>query len=630
MSQNAHLNLPVGEVRPTQLIFTYGVGALVDLPKLSVIVMGLDEWKLDPRYVHEIAEERLLTYIRKNRLPNVQHLYMPPIAPEIEGYINPMEAGTRAGVPVATFPRWMYCPSCHRLAPLASGLFDLKKDYSRKEGNGYRHTSCLQAKRPPDVVPARFLAACEDGHLDDFPWVEYVHQMDVCDSPELELHEYGPSGEARDLEVKCTKCGKSRRLAEAFGYENRDKLPLCRGRRPHLHDFEKQGCERRIRPIILGASNTWFSATLNTISIPVEGSQLQKQIHALWSELSNITVLPIISYLRSQGKLGKLTDYTDALIWEGIQLYRKNLEGNGQDAESEDDLKTPEWRIFTQPNSDVVTDDFLMRRGIVPSAYSDWIDNLLLVERLREVRAMVGFSRIDAPGELSDPDLGLDTVNYAPLVKEPETMTWVPASEVRGEGIFIQFNEEKIRAWESSAEIQAREAAFRQAHTKWRMARFIEPPEDNFPGMRYILIHSFAHALLRQLVLESGYSTASIRERIYAKSADGKKQAMAGLLIYTSAPDSEGTLGGLVRLGQEDMFGHYLAQALESAKLCANDPLCAEREPSQNGHTLHAAACHSCLFVPETSCERGNKYLDRSLLVETIGKRGVSLFDKQK
>ena len=93
---------------------------------------------------------------------------------------------------------------------------------------------------------------------------------------------------------------------------------------------------------------------------------------------------------------------------------------------------------------------------------------------------------------------------------------------------------------------------------------------------------------------------------------------MAGILIYTAAPDSEGTLGGLVSLGETQMLERHLEQALESLEICASDPLCAETEPDQAFLSLHGAACHNCLLLPETSCERGNRYLDRSVLMPTL------------
>jgi hypothetical protein len=248
----------------------------------------------------------------------------------------------------------------------------------------------------------------------------------------------------------------------------------------------------------------------------------------------------------------------------------------------------------------------------------------MLVERLREVSALVGFTRLEALGELSDPDWSRQS-RPAPLSKL--SPTWAPAAEVRGEGIFIQFDEARIQAWQGRPEVVAQAEPFFDSHVKWRQTRGILPPEGGFPGMRYILLHSFAHALMRQLVLECGYAAASVRERIYSRPPEEEGGPMAGILIYTAAPDSEGTLGGLVSLGRPAVLERAMAQALEAARLCAGDPLCAEHPPSRTGRTLHAAACHACLLAPETSCERGNKYLDRSVLVATIERSDLAFFD---
>jgi hypothetical protein len=151
-------------------------------------------------------------------------------------------------------------------------------------------------------------------------------------------------------------------------------------------------------------------------------------------------------------------------------------------------------------------------------------------------------------------------------------------------------------------------------------------PDDGYPTMKYVLLHSLAHALIRQFSVECGYTTASIRERIYSRPPGSDREVMAGVLLYTAAPDSEGTLGGLVRLGEPKTLGRHLDQALEAMRLCTSDPLCAEHHPLRDGLTLHGAACHACLFLPETSCERGNKYLDRSVLVSTVESADLAFF----
>jgi hypothetical protein len=161
------------------------------------------------------------------------------------------------------------------------------------------------------------------------------------------------------------------------------------------------------------------------------------------------------------------------------------------------------------------------------------------------------------------------------------------------------------------------------AHARWRARRGLSTSEG-WRGHRYTLLHSLSHLLINELAMECGYSAASIRERIYWSEGEG--EAMAGLLLYTAAPDSEGTLGGLVSLAKPETFERLLQQALQRAQLCAADPMCSEHTPHETEDSLHGAACHSCLFVPETSCERGNRYLDRTMVVPTLSHQNLAFF----
>jgi hypothetical protein len=148
--------------------------------------------------------------------------------------------------------------------------------------------------------------------------------------------------------------------------------------------------------------------------------------------------------------------------------------------------------------------------------------------------------------------------------------------------------------------------------------------EREFPGMRYVLLHTLAHVLIRQLALDCGYSSSALRERIYCRTSD---EAMAGLLIYTASSDSDGSLGGLVDQAGPDRLGSVLANALRESAYCASDPLCGGGDIGA-ATNLNGAACHACLLLAETSCEFGNRLLDRATLVETLGDRGMAFFEE--
>ena len=620
----------VGELTPSHLLYSYGIGSVVDLPQLSVMVTGIDEWPVSQ--MPELVEERLLQAVRAELGPQVERMRRLPISEEPEVH-SPFEASAPMGVPVTTFPRWMLCPACRTLADSRSGLFKLDAKPGHPDRTHYIHENCSRTNKPA-VLPARFMVACENGHLDDFPWIDFVHHGQPCAAPQLQLIEYGPSGEARDLTVACTNCKAERRMAQALGREGRNQLPACNGRRPQLRDNDPNGCDREhVRAIILGASNLWFPVVYGVIAIPSATSKLDLRVEERWAVLQHVTSLEGLTLLWNIGQLNDFAEFQQQDVWEAIQRYRARPQaGAGQTASQagdetasneRDSLKAPEWQAFSRPTA-AASDDFKLRRAGVPAAYRDQIAQVVLVEKLREVRAFTGFTRIDAPGELADLDMECVGNKLAPIARS--SPRWVPASDMRGEGIFIQFDERRVQQWLAQPEVCAWDGEFRAGHRHWRIARGIQEPEANYPGLRYVLLHTFAHALMRQFALECGYSQASVRERIYSREPGEPDGPMAGVLIYTSAPDSEGTLGGLVHLGRTSELERHILMALASAQLCSSDPTCAEHRPSQTAVSLHGAACHACLFAPETSCERGNKYLDRGVLVNTLTQATLAFF----
>jgi hypothetical protein len=600
----------VGELRPSQTIFTYGIGAIVDLPFVSTMMMGLDEWA--EGHCTEIIEGRLLNEVRRRLGEKVKKLVGPPVPAEEEQTWVPLDPNQRIGIPVAVFPRWVRCPNCKLLAPLSSGLFTLKVDPYHPEKTKYVHENCHQAKRPPTVLPARFMVTCTRGHLDDFPWSHFVHRGNPCDHPHLEMYDVGVEGETSNLEVHCKSCGGRRRLIEAFQQvEKEDLFPACQGRRVHLRDYDDEICSEPVTPIALGASNCWFSASLSLLSLPVKGDKLNQLVMEKWQVLKDVEEVEVLKFLCKRNEIPTLKEFEDQAILSAIESARSGESDLGADG----DLWTPEWELFSSPQTAPSSKDFKIREVEVSKDLVPYFESVILADRLREVQALIGFTRLGSWLDISEPGKAGEIQMGKLSRTDPR---FVPAAEVRGEGIFIRFREERVADWCSKNQNLA--SLFHEAHTKWRQRRHIEPPEAGFPGLRYILLHSFAHALMRQLALECGYTAASIRERIYAREQgdDEKKPPMAGVLFYTAAPDSEGTLGGLVRLGLPDQLRRHVIQALEAMTLCSSDPMCAEHQPGIEGDSLHGAACHACLFSPETSCERGNKYLDRNVLVKTM------------
>ncbi|MFG3604350.1 DrmB family protein [Micromonospora chersina] len=610
----------VGSVRPSHLMFTTGVGAIVDLPNFSVLVRGLDDWNHNAVPDWEpIAEPRLLAAVRK--LLKEKSIKELRPAPWIDGADQqPNGPAAKVGVPITPFPGWLRCTACDELAPIDGGVFGFENSKARKPHEArFFHTVCGRKKsgRRPMAVAARFVLACTAGHLDDFPYAQYVHQGGGCPNashPKLRMDDRGGNLGA-NVEIRCVPCGARRNMKEVLGQRGAEKLPRCRSRRAHLGDFEPGECTGKLKLLVVGASNQWFAQTLSALAVPRTGaSELQTKIEQHWSTFEKMESVAFLPFARSAvPALREFERWTDAQIWAAIERHRSGPKGD-DDEKGYPDLHTPEWDIFSAGELPPTTPDFTLRRDPngVPGELKEIYADVIQAERLREVRALVGFTRLDAPDPM-DPEL----VWRAPLSRA--TPEWVPASEVRGEGIFLRLPEDLLVDWEQRVTDTEAMETHREAYGRFRESRYSGRVKGGFdrmrhwPGERYFALHTLSHLLIRTIALECGYSSASLSERIYTGTPDDPQRA--GILIYTAVPDAEGTLGGLVSLAEHDDLVRLTRRALNDAMHCSSDPLCAERLPHYPEDFLHGAACHVCLFVSETTCERGNRFLDRRLVV---------------
>jgi len=254
----------------------------------------------------------------------------------------------------------------------------------------------------------------------------------------------------------------------------------------------------------------------------------------------------------------------------------------------------------------------------VPEEISGWFARVNLVERLRETRVFYGFDRLEQNNAALTqmPDIAMQQLFRDPPTTPPNR--WLPAVEVFGEGIYIELNEHRLAEW------QTNRAAWLKDRLDDGFINRLQGVFQTLPPLgvatrewasRYLLVHSLAHILINQLVFECGYSTASLRERLYV--SPDSTAPMAAFMIYTAAGDAEGTLGGLVRLGRPERLGPVVRRALGRASWCSADPGGAEHLGGQGAKLANLAACHACVLLPETSCETINQGLDRAMVVGT-------------
>ena len=596
MRQKAH-----GQVRRSQVITTYGPGALIDLPQESAIVAGLDEWP-PVNKLEEIDEPRLARKLQAITGVATPQLLAPPPASSDPG-------AAPIGIGAWRFPEWFVVQA----ADVSAGAVHTR---SRR----LVHRRALDEKRRfegRDVVATRFVRGCPRGHVDDLDWRRFVHRPgnECPPTRPLWLDEQGTTGDLTDLGVRC-ECGATRRLSDASMIEI-NPLGTCRGARPWLGRDTNEECNLPSRLLVRTASNAWFPQVLSVLSIPERGAAVETAVRELWDDLQIVNDAAGLAFIKGKPKVAAaLAPFDDDEVLTAIGNGKGNSAGSDRsvkEIELEALLAAPEGFGDDVP----VNLDFHARR--LPDAM--WrrsertvgVEAVIQLHRLREVMALSGFTRFEAVTPDIHGEYETD-VERAAIALEP---SWFPAVENRGEGLFLRLRTDAVEAWLERPAVRDRLDGLVRGHQQWAQQRKSARP---FPGGPYVLLHTLSHLLIQSLAMQCGYPASSLRERIYAE------EGRYGLLIYTGSPDAEGTLGGLVQ--QSRRLDEHLTRALEAGGLCSNDPTCAEHAPgnSMTDRFLHGAACHGCALVAETSCEMRNDHLDRALVVPVLGMPHAAFF----
>lgn len=640
----------VGSARPSSLLYTYGPGATMDLPSFTIMPAGLDAWdRVWARRgsVPTVHAPRLLDAVKVHLGPQVSELRPFPWAPKPSS--NSRE-GDDLGVPARVFPQWLRCTHCDMLSPLTRFAYRNTNPY-RPDQARFEHEKCPGrkgriSKRPMPAVPARYLLACPDGHLDEFPYNWWVHEGAKCTAaevPSLAMHDRSV-GKGASATIECGACGLKRPMNQAQGEAGASKLPRCRGRHPHLGLFDKNGCPNATKLMLLGASNLWFPASLSIVVMPEATSETHATVAAdLLNAAGNKRLEKYGSDLAKWREYlddedSPLTELSDDDLAAAIAQLMEPPPSEEELAEQRRNfdpisLLVPEWNFLLRDplgklhKADEKSGLVLSPPvgGVHPDLTAQHVTRAMAIDKLRKVNAVLGFTRIDEMERAND--IGQRLVHLSRSGRPK----WTVATEDRGEGIYLQLDEKAVAAWEVKIEKTDLWEAHRAAHERNFLARFSDTakdvdPESRFRPARYWLMHTLAHVLIREMAMYAGYSAASLSERIYAWKPEAERPAAAGLLIVTTASDSDGTLGGLVQLSARDNLERVMSRALERAFRCSSDPVCAHRTPKDPEEFLHGAACHTCAMASETSCERANRFLDRRFLVDLPGSVGLGFF----
>jgi hypothetical protein len=567
-----------GDARRHQLVTTYGVGSIIALGDESFMVAGTDYWPVgDEPNVHEPRLEREL---------RVQGFYDPPASGD----------DRRPDIPVVRFPEMHSCPKCKRLA--------LHDSFTTYDGSKCGVCETL-------LVPSRFVVACQNGHIDDFPYGAWVHAGTKLsgDRHELSLESTGTTASLRDVVVSCS-CGLPPvNLDGAFRSTALRGVSRCTGRSPWLRS-RSPNCPETPRTLQRGASNAWYPLMRSALSIPPWSEGAFQKINRHWWVLRAVPEEALVHTIK--GLFGENTGgYSVDDLVAAVNLRKSDL-GADMPAVGEHSLRSAEYEALCRGRKETATSqEFVCEPvDIRGTTLTRSFGRVMSVSRLREVRALQSFTRVLPPGPADAPERIAALSDSDP--------GWLPAIEVKGEGVFLGIDQARLARWESDPAVVARARPIRDRYRKRFEALKKEPDREITP--RFVLLHTLAHLLILQWSLECGYPTAALRERIYSA------ETMAGILIYTATTDSAGSLGGVVGLSDARRLQTALSEMLDRATWCSSDPLCSE-STGAGVDSLNLAACHACALLPEVSCEEMNVLLDRATVVPTPGEATVGFFD---
>lgn len=631
------LNKITHSVRASQAVLQYGVGAMVDFPEQTLMTAAPETWSGS---VMEIHDERL------EKLLHVDYFGMPG---------SKDEGRYQDGVSYVRFPEWYFCPRCRRFQPLKEWIKEYRSvarnaRFIEKDPYMVKHVKCSRCFQ--DLVVTRLVTVCSNGHIDDFPWIKWVHAQNlggsrnICSDPKLKFTTSASSSAGLEgLTISCTTCNCRATLKNSFEngiLEEIDKRTgfkygfQCAGRHPWKNT--KEPCGEYPRVLQRGGSSVYFPNSVSSLVIPPYSSQLTSLVYGSvgFSELrteirgaiNTLNSLPIQvdQEMKQAAILQKISEFASRIAAEiGRRedqvkpILERRWSGNDEEDTSTGSVK---YRAeeYVALNGEVAIDDpngeFVRESTDIAEYGLPFIKSISLIHKVREVQALIGFSRL----EPIDKDASSEGKIKEVPIKENNTR-WYPGYDVRGEGIFIELDENAIDDWRTSNDrIQRRVDQLNENY----MNSYYGAQRPREITAKFLLIHTLSHILMKQLSFECGYNIASIKERIYcSEPSEGK--SMSGIFIYTASGDSEGTMGGLVRQGRPDVFPAVFKKAIEASITCSNDPVCS-LSMGQGRDSLNLAACYSCCLVPETSCEEFNVFLDRATIIGNYEDRDFGFY----
>lgn len=588
--------MEIGNLSQNQIITTFGPGSIIDAKEDSVMGLDINYWNNDGEEYRRIYFNKLASYLG------------------VRYFLEPKQG--KNSFPVIIFPDYHVCSNvkCNLVFKLSESVTGNPEIY---DSRGPRCPDCGFRS-----YPSRFIVFCENGHIDEFPYKEYLHGGDTQCEGKIRLRSASYTSSLNSLILSCDneRCKAKKTMGDALLKATFSDY-TCKGKHAHRPSNQKEKCSADLIPSLRGATNVYFSIVRSALEIPPWSDKMFQIVEEKKVEIDNY-----IEDKKIEAEIDdEAFDYKKAEM-RGLKVAYRKLDQNlmsferfsdiykkvAEGASEYSEIKESEYNSILNHKSVAKNySSFLASEEELPEFLKIYFTRLIRIERVREIMALKGFTRASFPDP--DNDKFTSIVNLA-----GKDTGWLPAVRTSGEGIFIELNKEEVDKWLLSFDSKGISNIYDNEYKKHVESKGWEYRQNR--DLTYVLLHSLSHALIRELSLRSGYSTTELQERIYYS------ENMCGLLIYTASGDSEGTLGGLEEMGKTSNFQDMLLTSLKNTLVCSADPGCLKTYPGNEN--LNGAACHACLMIPETACENGNRLLDRRTIVPTQEKNFTGYFEK--
>jgi hypothetical protein len=620
------------QIQTRKAISAYGgVGSIFETRDGAIMIDPFDKWPFFQKVESDFQEHNLIEDKRfKNRISkyfqNLEHLVKVPVNDLMFGY--KLTDGFSL-LSAKYFPEWFYCNSCKKFDKVSNWKYNWDNNVETYDKDKFFPPKCHKCYKNKskkgkwfDLEQVRFILTAPNGDMVDIPWDKWamlkkaqkenreseeeseITLSNITIPSDLEL-EYKTSDKLDDMKGIWIIAKDSK--GEQLNFSTLSGLFSLRMRIEELIPNTPQK-DILFKPVIRTSNSVYYPNILSSIYLPSIDELNENTINQIKDAFEDgENAIQIKKNLKRYKFIDIEINTIQKLIDNDFS------ERNVEISKTENEYRYDEFNFITSREKEKIDDLLIFEKIDTSFFHSELIKSIYKMDKIKITFVQTSFTRqepISSDLFLKDDSEITETKD---AIKKKFTSTYdvntkyLPAVESFGEGIFFEFDNEKLEKWlEENPQVASRISTIIENHLESEST--LNKELEVTP--KFILIHTFSHLIIKELEYLAGYPATSIQERLYID----EELKMQGVLIYTVA-GSEGSYGGLTSICDNEKIGNLIQSAIIRANDCATDPICYHTSGQGVGNQ-NLSACFNCTLLPETSCEMFNSFLDRRILID--------------